>query len=72
MNLDLIETEALLDELHRRYDHSAFVGQRTANEDDFHERMSMKGQERIVQGLAMSLAIRCDQRLAQRTERSDY
>lgn len=72
VNLAFIATNDLLDELHKRYDSSAFLAQRDAAENDHIENFSMRGQERIIQGLAWSLIHRCETNLRERTSPSDY
>lgn len=72
MNLDLVETDALLKELMRRFDASAFVGQRKSAEDDLLERFEMAGQERVVQGLCTSLIIRCEDSIRRRMGPTTY
>ena len=71
-NLNLIETDDLLEELFARFDHAAFAGQRLTGENDLQERIEMVGAERIVQGLCASLQIRCEASLVSRTGKPLY
>ena len=72
VNLEFVSTNDLLNELHKRYDSSAFIAQRDAAEDDLMENFSMRGQERIIQGLTLSLIHRCEVNIRERTSPSDY
>jgi hypothetical protein len=72
MNLSLVETSALLDEIFSRFDAAGFIGQTLANENDLRELITAKGPERIVQGLCYALAIRCESSIRSRTGPSEY
>lgn len=71
-NLQLIETDRLIDELFARYDDAAFMAQRSASEDDLLERWEMKGKERVVQGLCTSMIARCEVSIRKRSGASEY
>ena len=72
VNVDLIETDDLIEALFKRFDHAGFVGQRSTGENDLQERIEMSGQERIIQGLCASLQIRCEAALVGRSDKASY
>jgi hypothetical protein len=61
MNLELIETQALIDELLARFNHAVFAGLKVneAMETQYEVRQSV-GNQRTCQGLAFGLIARCE------------
>lgn len=65
--LELIETDVLIDELLRRFDHALFCGMKLINADEHYERFQKVGNSRTVQGLACSVIARLERDLRNRT-----
>ena len=61
MNLELIETQALIDELLGRFQHAVFAGLKVneATERQYEVRQQV-GNRRACQGLAFGLIARCE------------
>lgn len=59
MNLELIETDKLIDELMNRFDHAVFAGMKV-KADDQYERWFKTGNLRTCQGLAFGILARCE------------
>lgn len=60
MNLELIETDQLLDELMNRFDHAVFAGMKVKQDESTYERWQKTGNLRTCQGLAFGLIARCE------------
>lgn len=58
MELELVETSELLDELLRRFDHAAFAGVKGHDEDRLAVVGRYKGNAFTVAGLAQSIGLR--------------
>ncbi len=61
MNLELIETKRLIDELLRRFDHAVFAGMKVQSDESTYERWVKTGNSRTCQGLAFGIIARCEQ-----------
>lgn len=61
MNLELIETQALIDELLGRFEHAVFAGLKVneATESQYEVRQQV-GNQRTCQGLAFGIIARCE------------
>lgn len=61
MNLELIETQALIDELLGRFEHAVFAGLKVneATEIQYEVRQQV-GNQRTCQGLAFGIIARCE------------
>lgn len=61
MNLELIETQALIDELLGRFEHAVFAGLKVneATESQYEVRHQV-GNQRTCQGLAFGIIARCE------------
>jgi len=60
MNLELIETDKLIDELMNRFDHAIFAGMKVQAEESQYERWFKTGDLRTCQGLAFGVIARCE------------
>lgn len=61
MNLELIETQALIDELLRRFEHAVFAGMKVNDASEAqYETYQQVGNARTCQGLAFGLIARCE------------
>ena len=69
MNLELIETDQLLDELMRRFEHAVFHGLKVNEALESHyECRRQCGNSRTCQGLAFGIMTRCEEDLRSRSE----
>lgn len=61
MNLELIETDKLINELLRRFEHAVFAGMKVneASESQYEIRQTI-GNQRTCQGLAFGIIARCE------------
>lgn len=60
VNIELIETDRLIDELMRRFDHAVFAGMKVQAEESQYERWFKTGNLRTCQGLAFGIIARCE------------
>lgn len=71
MNLELIETDALIDELMRRFDHAVFAGMKVKEHESNYERWAKTGNLRTCQGLAFGIIARSEDVRREHTEPAD-
>ncbi len=60
MNLELVTTHALLDELESRYKDFVFMGRREHDPDSFQENFRYKGDYRVCQGMSYTILSRIE------------
>lgn len=60
MNLELVTTKALLDELESRYSDFVFMGRQDHDTESFRENFRYKGDYRVCQGMSYTILSRVE------------